>query len=876
MKEKYAITGMSCSACSTRVQKNVSAIDGVQKADVNLLTNSMQVEYDTSQVSEQTIIDAVTQAGYGAILMTPNSAKTDPPPGSTHETFQDLLKKEAQLVRIRLIGSILFWIPLLYVSMYFMMYQSYGWPVPNWSLRLLIGPQNAVSHALLQFILLIPIISLNWKYFRNGFLSLYRKNPNMDSLVATGSTAAILYGIYALFQLSYGVGHQNWAFVEQYHMEIYFESAGTILTLITLGKYLESRSKAQTGKVIEKLVKLTPQTAFLERNGVEQEVPSDEIVPGDIVILKPGSYVPVDGVIISGNSLLDESAITGESIPVEKTIGDTVISASFAKNGSFKMRATKTGNQTTISQIIQLVEEASSSKAPIARLADKIAGIFVPAVMSIALLAFLIWIFVGASFDFSLSIGIAILVISCPCALGLATPVAIMVGTGKGAENGILIKSGDALETAHNIDTVVLDKTGTITEGKPFVTDIYVLQDTSEKLLEIAATLEKNSEHPLAEAIMTYAKDYLDIAHLPEVEHFEAIFGRGIRAVLQNAVYLAGNEAFMSENLIDTSAITDTLNQLSEEGKSVLLFARNQTLLGLIAAADKEKDSSKEAIEAFQKLGIDVVMLTGDHKKTATAIGKKLHITHVIAEVLPAQKEAEIRKLQEQGHIVGMVGDGINDAPALVRADVGIAIGAGTDIAIESADAVLVRNSLLDAVNAIRLSRAVLRNIKQNLFWAFFYNVVSIPLAAGIWYPFFGVKLSPMIGAAAMSLSSICVVGNALRLNFFKPLHSISLDETPTSQQIIAETAKQQSVFPIKLEKGEKNMNLITLSIEGMMCAHCQKHVSDALNALDGVQATVDLENNQAVLSISQDITDEILMKTVSDAGYQVTNIVRS
>ena len=879
MKEKYTITGMSCSACSSRVQKSVSALPGIKKAEVNLLTNSMQVEYDAAQQNTQNIIDTVTKAGYGAIPMTAppaagaasGSASGAAAPGID---VQALLKKEQHAMKVRLIGSLIFWLPLMYVAMYLMMHQMYGWPAPAAIAGFFMGPENALTYTLTQFLLLLPIVYLNRKYFQNGLRSLMHRSPNMDSLVAVGAGTAIVYGIFAMYRLSYGLGHQDMALVEQYIMEVYFESAGTILTLITVGKYLESRSKAQTGKAIEKLVSLAPKTALVEKDGVETEIPAWQVAPGDIVILKPGATVPVDGTILSGSSALDESVITGESIPVEKSVGDTVISASLNKTGSFRMRADKTGDDTTISQIIRLVEEASASKAPIARLADQIAGIFVPTVMTIALAAFLIWLISGATFAFALSIGIAVLVISCPCALGLATPVAIMVGTGKGAENGILIKSGEALEHIHSVDTVVLDKTGTLTNGKPVVTDVIPLKSTGRtELLRTAAMLEKNSEHPLAEAILSYvsqAPERNEESALPQAENFRAVFGRGVTASCEGAEYLAGNELLMQENGISTAALHDTLNRLSEEGRTVLFFARKpDTLLGIIAAADTEKPTSSEAIRQFKKLGVRVVMLTGDNQKTADAIGRRLQIDQVIAGVLPAEKETQVRALQEAGHKVAMVGDGINDAPALARADVGIAIGAGTDVAIESADAVLMKSDLLDAVNAIRLGRSVIRNIKENLFWAFFYNSIGIPLAAGVLYPAFGLKLSPMFGAAAMSLSSVCVVLNALRLNFFKPL--TAADAQPASDL----QNRQPENIPEIPGKEEKNMNQITVSIEGMMCMHCQKHVTEALNAIDGVSAEVSLESKNAVVTTDREVSDEVLRKAVTDAGYEVTGISR-
>ena len=876
-KEKFAVTGMTCSACSSRVEKCVSALNGMDKCEVNLLTGSMQTSYNETLLHTDEIIAAVEKAGYGASSLDASS-DSSVINASAKNPLQETMQKAQKEMKLRLILSFLFWIPLMYVSMHHMFYTWFGLPVPAFIKVTLHGTENAVTFAFVQFLLLLPILYYNRNYFIHGFQNLFRKSPNMDSLVAVGSAAAVVYGIFAIFRLSYGLGHQDMALVDRYAMELYFESAGTILTLITLGKYLESRSKAQTGKAIEKLVNLAPKTALLMmEDGTEREVPVEQVKENDTVVIKPGAYVPVDGIILSGSSSLDESAITGESIPVEKQVGDTVISASLNKSGSFQMKAVKTGENTTINQIIRLVEEASASKAPIAKLADQISGVFVPAVMCIALAAFLVWLFFGADFEFALSIGISVLVISCPCALGLATPVAIMVGTGKGAENGILIKSGEALETAHSVDTVVLDKTGTITRGKPEVTDILPVGISEKELLTIAVILEKQSEHPLAEAILQYAgRQGISAASNIQTEHFEALFGKGVRCTYQGNTYFGGNERLLMEEGFDLLGIKADFTRLSEEGKTVLLFAKKEgenskavsprdekedgkEILGMIAVADVEKPSSLEAVKAFENLDIDVVMLTGDNEKTAVSIGKRLHIEHVIAQVLPHQKEEKVRELMEKGHTVAMIGDGINDAPALARADVGIAIGAGTDVAIESADAVLIKNDLMDAVNAIRLSKAVIRNIKENLFWAFFYNSIGIPLAAGVLYPAFELKLNPMFGAAAMSLSSVCVVGNALRLKFFKRLDS----------------GKKENENKNFSEKGESTMKELTLTIEGMMCMHCQKHVSDALNAINGVSAEVNLEEKKAYVKMDQEITDEVFQKAVADAGYEVTKVER-
>lgn len=765
-KEKFSVTGMSCSACSAHVEKSVSALKGVQQVTVNLLTNSMQVEYDEAAVSEKDIVKAVKKGGYGASPDQAGKVKSGAAPRDINAESAGELK----LMKKRFIVSLCFLVPLMYLSMHHMFQEWFGLPVPPIVTQYFHGAENAVTFALTQLLLLLPIVFANQKYFRNGFKSLFHGAPNMDSLIAIGASAAIAYGLFALYRIGYGLGHGDIAVVEQYSMDLYFESAGTILTLITLGKYLETKSKGRTGEAITKLMNLAPKTAWIVREGGEVEIPVEDIQVGDIIAVKPGSSIPVDGVITWGSTSVDESAITGESIPVEKKEGDQVISATVNKAGSIQFRATKVGEDTTISQIVRLVEEASASKAPIAKLADKIAGIFVPTVISIAVLAAIVWLLTGATVEFALSIGISVLVISCPCALGLATPVAIMVGTGKGAENGILIKSGDALEAAHSIDTVVLDKTGTITQGTPKVTDVIPLEESEEKLLTVAYSLEKQSEHPLAGAVSAYAQEQ----GVPYVESadFRAEFGRGISAVLEGKPCYAGNTAYLEELGIlkeNRDKVEEIVSWLADEGKTPLLFAEKEKLLGIIAAADVVKPTSKEAIRRFKELGIETVMLTGDNARTAEAIRRSLDIPQVISQVLPQDKERKIAEFQSKGKKVAMIGDGVNDAPALTRADVGIAIGAGSDVAIESADIVLVKSDLLDAVTAVRLSRAVMRNIKENLFWAFFYNSIGIPLAAGVLFAWLGIKLNPMFAAAAMSLSSVCVVSNALRLKFFKP-----------------------------------------------------------------------------------------------------------
>ena len=762
VSQKFSVTGMTCSACSASVEKAVRRLDGIDEVNVNLLTNSMIVEFDNEVIDDNRIINAVIDAGYGASLYAKemNKTRTEKKVNTTDEEIKGM--------KVRLIISIVFLIPLMYISMYHMFNEWFGLPVPSFVNAAFHGTENGITFAFTQFLLLIPIVYVNRKYFEVGFKTLAKRSPNMDSLIAIGSSAAIIYGIFVIYRIGYSLGHGEMGTAEHYLMDIYFESAGTILTLITLGKYLESRSKGKTSDAISKLMDLAPKTATVLRDGREVEIPVEEVIVGDLILISPGASIPVDGVIVEGSSVVDQSALTGESIPVEKGVGDKVIAATINKNGFFKFRAEKVGDDTTLAQIIELVENASASKAPIAKLADKISGVFVPIVIGIAVISTIIWLVLGKSFEFALSIGIAILVISCPCALGLATPVAIMVGTGKGASNGILIKSAEALEIAHTIKTVVLDKTGTITEGKPEITDIVTSEGISEQhLLEIAASIEKPSEHPLADAILERA-DEMNIK-VREVANFNAISGRGIVATIEGKKYLAGNIALMEENQINVKVFEKIADDFAEDGKTPLYFADDKRLLGVIAVADVVKPTSRDTIEQFKAMGIDVIMLTGDNKRTAEAIRRQLNIDKVVAEVLPQDKESEIRRIQNEGKRVVMVGDGINDAPALARADVGIAIGAGTDIAIESADIVLIKSDLLDALTAIQLSKATIRNIKQNLFWAFFYNTLGIPLAAGVFYTMLGWKLNPMFAAAAMSLSSVFVVTNALRLRFFKP-----------------------------------------------------------------------------------------------------------
>jgi Cu+-exporting ATPase len=857
-RAKFIVTGMTCSACSARVQKAVSKLDGTEDVNVNLLTNSMQLQYDETKTNPQAIIAAVMEAGYGASM--PGAASSAAP--AAEADGRSAVQRDIAEMKHRLSWSIVFLIPTMFIAMHHMFHVYLGINYPQWFLDIFHGPENAIAFAFSQFLLVLPIMYLNRKYYVNGFRNLFAGAPNMDSLVGMGSMASALFGAFAIFRMGWGLGHGDMALVAEYSSNLYFESAGMIVTLITVGKYLEARAKGETSKALEALMHLAPQQATVVRGGQEQVIAAKDLVVGDEIIVKPGERLAADGIVLTGTSSVDESAITGESIPVAKQKGDKVTSATINKQGTLHFRAERVGADTTISQIIRLVDEASASKAPIARLADKIAGIFVPAVITIAVVVGGIWLAMGATTEFAFSIAISILVISCPCALGLATPVAIMVGTGKGAQNGILIKSGTALETAGKIDTVVMDKTGTITEGRPQITNIQAIGVTAPQLLAIAAGLEQHSEHPLAEAVMTYAREQ-SVQPLA-MQDFCAVFGRGVRAEADGHRYYGGNAAFLQAQGIDVAPFQRQLDALADTGATPLLFARDEQFIGIIGAADREKETSREAIAQFRQLGLQVVMLTGDNARTAEAVRGRLGIPQVIAGVLPADKARHIKALQAEGHKVAMIGDGINDAPALVQADLGLAIGAGTDVAIESADAVLVKSDLRDAVDAIRLSRAVMRNIKENLFWAFFYNVICIPLAAGILYPGFGIKLSPMIGAAAMSLSSVTVVLNALRLNFFQTARRMADADTTNT---VPDAAAAQA------EIKEANTMEKTLKIEGMMCAHCQKHVHDALSKMDGVtDVTVDLEGGKADVKATRDIPQSEFADVIKDAGYELVD----
>ena len=868
MQEKYNVTGMTCAACQARVQKSVSNLTGVQECNVNLLKNSMVVTYDDKNVNSGQIIAAVEKAGYGASLQQAKGKSA-----AQAVSPVDTAKKEYETMKRRVIWSFVFTIPLFYISMGHMM----GWPLPDFFLR----TENSMIYALTLFLLALPVAIINNKYYRTGFKTLFHGSPDMDSLIALGSGASLAYGVYALYKIAWGFGYGDLAMVNQFTHDLYFEGAGTILTLITLGKFFEARAKGRTSDAINKLMNLAPKKATVVRNGVETVIPAEEVEKGDILIVKAGESVPVDGVLLEGTGSLDESAITGESIPVDKQAGDKVIGATINQSGYFKMRADKVGDETALSQIIRLVDEATSSKAPIAKLADKVAGIFVPIVIGIALLAMVVWLICGATFEFAMTIAVSVLVVSCPCALGLATPTAIMVGTGRGASNGILIKSAEALETAHSVNMVVMDKTGTITQGKPVVTDLVCHSSvTEDQLLQIAASLEKLSEHPLARAIVAEAEKR-STQFLP-VEQFEQIPGQGIKGSIQGLACLVGNQKLLNAEGIHDEALEQLQDQMADQGKTPLFFAAAGKLIGMVAVADVVKPTSKQAIADLQTMGIEVVMLTGDHKKTAEAIRRQIGVDRVVAEVLPQDKEQEVRKLQESGKKVAMVGDGINDAPALARADVGIAIGAGTDVAMESADIVLMRSDLLDVAGAIELSKATIRNIKENLFWAFFYNIIGIPIAAGCWYTAFNLKMNPMVAALAMSFSSVFVVSNALRLRFFKSKHGSAVSASaaesavpvtasiPAGAPLLEHSAKQTT---INQSNGGTTMKK-ELMIEGMMCQNCVKHVTHALEGIPGAaDVQVSLEDKKATVNVPESVTDEALKAAVTEAGYEVTGI---
>ncbi len=846
--EKFKITGMSCASCASHIEKAVRALPGVEKADVNLLGNSMSVGFDPSLLTVQDIQAAVSKAGYEAQPLFPSKG-----PGAKAAPAQDVsAKAEIKGMKTRLIGSFAFLLPLLYVSMGHMV----GLPLPSF----LAGVENALSFALTQFLLTLPIVLLNHKYFTGGFKALANRAPNMDSLIALGSSAALAYGIFALYRIGWALGHSQSDLAMHYMHELYFESAATILALITLGKTLEAISKGRTGSAISALLDLAPKTALRLQNGQEEEVPIEEVQPGDVLAVKPGARIPVDGTVLEGRSAVDESALTGESLPVDKEAGDTVTGATVNRSGYFTMTARRVGEDTTLAQIIALVEDAGSSKAPIAKLADKVSGIFVPIVMGISLIAFIVWLATGQGFEFALARAVTVLVISCPCALGLATPVAIMVGTGRGAKNGVLYKNAEAMETLARIDTVVLDKTGTVTEGKPRLVSVHPFGMEENELLALAAALEAKSEHPLALAVRQGAEERG--LTLPLAGHFEALSGLGLRCAIGQDQFLAGNRRLMEEQGVALQDSQDLADNLAEQGQTPLYFAKNGLLIGLLSVADRPKADSAAAIAAMQRLGLRVVMLTGDNRATAEAIRREVGASEVMAEVLPADKDEAIRKLMDEGRKVVMIGDGINDAPALARADVGIAIGAGTDVAIESADVVLMKSSLADAVAAVCLSRAVLRDIKQNLFWAFFYNVIGIPVAAGVFFLPFQLVLNPMLGAAAMSLSSIFVVLNALRLNAWK------------APKLPAPSTPEQHPGAALPQRKEPLMKTTVMHIEGMSCGHCSARVEAALSAVPGVSAaSVSLEEKTATVTAESTVSPESLREAVTAAGYEVTSL---
>ena len=842
---------MSCAACSARVEKAVSKVPGVTSCSVSLLTNSMGVE---GTASSHDIITAVQQAGYGASLKGSNKAQV-----SMSEAEEALEDHETPALKHRLIASTGFLIVLMYFSMGHMMW---GWPLPAWF------NDNHVAMGLVQLLLAGIIMVINQKFFISGFKSLWHRSPNMDTLVALGSMASFVWSVYALFAMTRAQVDGDSAAVMNYMMEFYFESAAMILTLITVGKMLEARSKGKTTDALKSLMKLAPKTAVILRDGQETSVPIEQVKKGDIFVVRPGENIPVDGVIIEGTSAINESALTGESIPVDKAAGDLVSAATVNQSGFIKCEAPRVGEDTTLSQIIKMVSDAAATKAPIAKIADRVSGVFVPAVITIAVITTIIWLLTGHEFGYALARGISVLVISCPCALGLATPVAIMVGNGMGAKNGILFKTAVSLEEAGKVQIVALDKTGTITSGQPEVTDLLPANEISEtELLTMAFALERKSEHPLAKAILEHAENL----HLtaPEVSDFHALPGNGLSAVLNNETLIGGSMKFISSQVSVPAALSRKAEKLAEQGKTPLLFARNGKLIGIIAVADVIKGDSPQAIRELQNMGIRVVMLTGDNERTARAIGAQAGVDDVIAGVLPDGKESVIRSLKEQGK-VAMVGDGINDAPALTRADIGIAIGAGTDIAIDAADVVLMKSRLSDVPAAIRLSRTTLKNIHENLFWAFFYNVIGIPLAAGVWIPIFGWTLNPMFGAAAMSLSSFCVVTNALRLNLFK-IHDAGKDKKIKQ----ATSIEVKNDYNIK-EKEQKTMVKVTVNVEGMMCGHCEAHVNEAIKKAFGAEDVVSShESNTTVFTAPERVDEDKIRATIKEAGYEVTGITQ-
>lgn len=854
MKQKFDVTGMSCSACSAHVEKAVSRVPGVDQVQVNLLQNSMVVEYEDEATDTAAIIHAVEDAGYGASVKDAHE-----PVKKAENDLQKRTAEEAKKMKHRLGWSIVFLIVLMYISMGHML----GWPLPG----ILLGHENMMIFALTQLFLTLPIMYLNRKYYENGFKSLFHGAPNMDTLVAMGSTAAFVYSVSRLYVMGYAMGRGETDMAHMAAMNLYFESAAMILTLITVGKMLEAHSKGKTTDALKGLMKLAPQKAVLLIGGEEKEVPVDQVKKGDLFLIKPGENIPVDGIVVKGSSAVNEAALTGESIPVDKAEGDEVSAATINQSGVLTCEAVRVGEDTALSRIIQMVSDAAATKAPIARIADKVSGIFVPAVIAIAAVTFLVWILAGQSFGYALARAISVLVISCPCALGLATPVAIMVGNGMGARNGILFKTAASLEETGKTEIVVLDKTGTITKGEPRVTDILPAEGVpEERLLTFAYSLEKNSEHPLAEAVIAYAEEKQLRAE--EVTGFQALPGNGLLGRSRDGLLTGGSFAYISSKIPLSADTEEKVKQLAGEGKTPLLFGLDNQFLGMIAVADVVKEDSMEAVKELTDMGIRVIMLTGDNERTARAVAARAGITEVIAGVLPDGKEQVVRSLKEEGR-VAMAGDGINDAPALTRADVGIAIGAGTDVAIDAADVVLMKSSLKDIPAAVRLSRATLRNIHENLFWAFIYNIIGIPLAAGVWIPLFHWQLNPMFGAAAMSLSSFCVVTNALRLNLFKVY-----DSSHDGKQKGRGKAAEESIKNKNIKKEEGNEMKKTMKIEGMMCGHCEAAVKKALEAVDGVEsALVSHEKGSAEVTLTKEVADDVLKKAVEDKDYKVTAI---
>ena len=861
-KETYDITGMSCAACSARIEKGISGMEGMQQCSVNLLKNSMTVSYDEAELDSGKIIHQVEDIGYGASLHQTQGSKTTGASGRGKNGATDAAAAAAKQMKQRLIVSLVFTIPLFYISMGHMA----GWPLPPW----LLGARNHMIFAFTQFLLVLPVLIAGGHYFKNGLRNLWHRSPNMDSLIALGSGAAFVYGIYAIYKIAWGFSIEDMDMVETFGMNLYFESSAMILTLITVGKMLEARSKGKTTDALKSLMKLAPKTAVLLQDGQEVTVSIEEVQAGDIFVVRPGENIPVDGIVLEGISAVNEAALTGESIPADKNPGDQVSAATVNQSGFLKCEASRVGEDTTLSQIIRMVSDAAATKAPIAKIADKVSGVFVPAVIGIAAVTIVIWLLCGQSIGYALARGISVLVISCPCALGLATPVAIMVGNGMGAKNGILFKTAVSLEEAGKVNTVVLDKTGTITRGEPKVTDLIMAEGVSEaELLETAYALEARSEHPLAGAVVAMAEEKK--LKVCDVQDFMILPGNGLTAIDNGDQLIGGSLTFLNDRIGVPDDVKTVAQRLAEEGKTPLLFLQEGVFAGIIAVADTIKEDSPKAIAELRNMGIRVVMLTGDNERTAKAIGALAGVDDVIAGVLPDGKESVIRDLKKYGK-VAMVGDGINDAPALTRADIGIAIGAGTDIAIDAADVVLMKSKLDDVPAAIRLSRATLRNIHENLFWAFIYNIIGIPLAAGIWIPVFGWQLNPMFGAAAMSLSSFCVVTNALRLNFFG-MYDAKKDKK-IKNQVTLQTVNAKSQMQNKSKEKENHAMEKTMEIKGMMCGHCEATVKKALEALPQVEeAIVSHEKGTAVVKLNAEIADETLKKTVEDKDYQVVSV---